>query len=126
MRIAEQLISDLIDDGIMANLASGKLKLLSARPIPPELVTRIRAHREEVIEVLTEQRSGKPSLHGEEFRVSGGLLSTTALDALLAVGASNDEIERHIHAIGTPMQWKRWQEIIRKRQRYHAATDVSI
>jgi len=58
--------------------------------------------------------SGTPYLSNNgEFRVRGGLLpeGMTILDALLEVGASDGEIEKHIGPIHMPVMWARWLKI---------------
>ncbi|SHI01865.1 hypothetical protein [Desulfofustis glycolicus] len=111
MSAAEDILSDSFNAGIVLTVEGNGLHYAAAEPLPQEMAVRLRSHKEAVIDILTRKRTGVPYLHSGEFRVRGGLLQTPVLDALLSVGASDAEIEKHIHPKGTPRQWARWQEI---------------
>ncbi|BDD88850.1 hypothetical protein [Desulfofustis limnaeus] len=111
MSAAEDILSDCFNAGIVLTVEGNGLHYAAAEPLPQEMAVRLRNHKAAVIDILTRQPTGVPYLNNGEFRVRGGLLQTPILDALLSVGASDAEIERHIHPKGTPRQWARWLEV---------------
>lgn len=86
------------------NAKGPELKLISLAPY-------IRELKEEIVSLLN-TTYGTPYLDDKgRFCVSGGLHQPPILDRLLELGASHEEIEKHIYPIGTSTQWRRWQEI---------------
>jgi hypothetical protein len=86
------------------NAKRPELKLISLAP-------NIRELKEEIVSLLN-TTYGTPYLDDKgRFCVSGGLHQPPILDRLLELGASHEEIEKHIYPIGTSTQWRRWQEI---------------
>ncbi len=112
MSAAEDILSECFNAGIVLFVDGNGLHYAAAEPLPQDMTVRLRSHKNNIIDILTRQRTGVPYLaESGEFRVRGGLLQTPILDALLSVGASDAEIEKHIHPKGTPRQWLRWLEV---------------
>lgn len=109
---AVELMDEAYSIGIQFQLVKGGVNLVSAEPIPDEIVTRLRRHKPEIISILRKYKSGKPFLVPDgSFRCSG-LWEGTLLDAMLEVGASESEIDRHLDQIGMPKQWHQWKSMM--------------
>ena len=117
MRAAE-LISEIYDLGITLVVDHGNIRCRSSEPLSDGIRARLKAHKAEVIDLLNYQkrRHGKPRLFNDELRVRGLLPPGVMLDTLLELNAPDDVIERHIHPIGTPFSWARWENIRRNRK----------
>jgi len=106
---AAELLNELFSNGVAVLLDQDELVCRSEESISPETITRIRHNKPDIVRLLRERKHGTPYLaESGEFRVRGGLWKGRILDALLEVGASDDEIERHIGPVLTPVQWERW------------------
>jgi hypothetical protein len=115
---AAELISEAYDQGITLTMKDGNIVCRSAEPLSEELKTRLRSNKKAVLQLLKKRQYGTPYLSETgEFRVRGGLLKESILDALLQVGACNTEIEKHIGPIHQPTMWKQWQ--LKKESRTH-------
>ncbi len=111
MNSAKELLDEVLEKGIHVTVTDGVIKCRSARPLSSELISRLRIHKDDLLRILRQQRKAKPYLSDTgEFRVSGLLPPGTMLDALLEVGASDEEIGRHIGR-QTPYLLEQWQVI---------------
>ena len=109
---AAELLHEAFDQGVNIYVDGGNLVCRSAEPLSPELQTRLKSNKATIIRLLEKRKYGTPYLaENGEFRVRGGLHKGSILDALLEVGASDTEIEKHIGPIHQPEMWKQWQEI---------------
>jgi hypothetical protein len=108
---AAELLEELNDKGVEISVDGENITCRSAQPISEELVIRLRKNKSGIIRLL-KRRTVEPYLDDQgRFCVKGGLLDEPILDALLRVGASDDEIEKHIGPIHQRRQWERWQII---------------
>lgn len=114
MRSAKKILDEMFEQGIQLFDDDGYLGWRSAQPLSQELINRLKIHKDDLLRILKSQRQqkAKPYLSDTgEFRCTGLLEPWTILDALLEVGASDEEIERHLNKNLTWQSWERWQVI---------------
>lgn len=108
-----ELLNEAHDMGIHLVVKDGYIRCRSSEPLSDEIITRLRVHKAEMIQLLQRQQSrhGKPYLKNGELRVNGLLPPGAMLDTLLELNAPDDVVERYINPIGTHKSWERWQSI---------------
>ncbi len=113
---AYECIDKAVRGGLILSVVDGRhLGAEGPAETLDELAPELHRLKMQIISII-EKRNATPYVTEKgEFRVNGGLLPMPILDALLQVGADDAVIEKHIHPIGTPQQWQRWQEIKRQR-----------
>ena len=113
MNPVNELLDEIFEMGVHIIIDDDDLRCRSAEPLSPELISRLRLHKDDLLQILRQQRrKGQPHLaENGELRVSGMLPPGTMLDILLELGASDQEIERHVTRIQMPTAWQRWQII---------------
>ncbi len=110
MRSAKELLDEVFEQGIQIFEDDGYLGWRSAQPLSQELINRLRIHKEDLLRILRNQQHQKAYLaENGELRVFGSLPSGTLFDTLLALKASDKEIERHVTPLQMPSAWQRWQ-----------------
>ena len=121
MNSAAELLDEVFEKGLNLSVKDGSIVCRSQQPIPVDIITRIRTHKAEIIDLLQrrQQKHDTPYLKNGELRVRGLLPPGTMLDTLLELGASDEIIERYIGPHLTVKSWQRWQEIRKKGQRVH-------
>ncbi len=112
MNPVNELLDEIFEMGIHIIVDDGDLRCRSAQPLSSELISRLRIHKDELLRILRQQRKAQPYLaENGELRVSGMLSPGTMLDTLLELGASDQEIEKHVTRIQMPTAWQQWQLI---------------
>ena len=120
MSAARQLVDEMYDHGVDLVVENGMILYRSSRPIPSDMVVRLRRHKSAVIDLLDQQqrKQGKALLVNGELRKAGSWAPGAMLDALLSLGADDKTIKRYINPIGAPGEWRRWQKIKETRREH--------
>ena len=113
---AHECIDKAVRGGLILSVVDGRhLGAEGPAETLDELAPELHRLKMQIISII-EKRNATPYVTEKgELRVDGGLLPMPILDALLQVDADDAVIEKHIHPIGTPQQWQRWQEIKQQR-----------
>lgn len=109
---AAELLEELKVQGVEISVDGENITCRSKQPLSEELVVRLRNNKSRIIKLL-KRRTVNPYLDDQGRLCIRGLPPDhlSRLELLVCLDASSNEIEKHIHPIGTPDQWRQWISI---------------